>query len=87
MTDEFNTVNFPKHYCSGNVECIDAMESAFGTDAVRDFCLCNAFKYLWRNRQKGGTEDLKKARWYLERLIYIEDTMMRSVEGKLNDKN
>lgn len=62
-------VNRPAHYTSGGTECIDAMQAAFGGEAVKDFCLCNAFKYLWRHRQKNGVEDLKKARWYLNRLI------------------
>lgn len=62
-------VERPEHYTSGGIECIDAMTAAFGDEAVKDFCLCNAFKYLWRHRQKNGVEDLKKARWYLNRLI------------------
>lgn len=62
-------VNRPAHYTSGGIECIDAMQAAFGDEAVKDFCLCNAFKYIWRHRQKNGVEDLKKARWYLNRLI------------------
>lgn len=62
-------VNRPAHYTSGGIECIDAMQAAFGVEAVKDFCLCNAFKYLWRHRQKNGVEDLKKCQWYLNRLI------------------
>lgn len=62
-------VNRPNHYTSGGIECIDAMTAAFGDEAVKDFCLCNTFKYLWRHRQKNDLEDLKKARWYLNRLI------------------
>ena len=62
-------VNRPAHYTSGGIECIDAMQAAFGAEVVKGFCLCNAFKYLWRHRQKNGVEDLKKARWYLNRLI------------------
>lgn len=62
-------VNRPSHYTSGGIECIDAMQAAFGAEMVKDFCLCNAFKYLWRHRNKNGVEDLKKARWYLNRLI------------------
>lgn len=62
-------VNRPAHYTSGGIECIDAMQAAFGDEVVNDFCLCNAFKYLWRHRNKNGVEDLKKARWYLNRLI------------------
>lgn len=66
-------VERPAHYTSGGIECIDAMTAAFGDEAVKDFCLCNAFKYLWRHRQKNGLEDLKKARWYLGRLIAMEE--------------
>lgn len=62
-------VNRPAHYASGGIECIDAMQAAFGDEAVKDFCLCNAFKYLWRHRNKGGLQDLKKTRWYINRLI------------------
>jgi hypothetical protein len=62
-------VNRPAHYTSGGIKCIAAMQAAFGDEAVKDFCLCNCFKYLWRHRQKNGVEDLKKARWYLNRLI------------------
>lgn len=62
-------VNRPTHYTSGGIECIDAMQAAFGVEAVKDFCLCNAFKYLWRHRNKNGVEDLKKCRWYLNRMI------------------
>jgi hypothetical protein len=61
-----DNINHPAHY-EGNtsLECIDVMEIAFGADAVGNFCLCNAFKYLWRYKHKGGNEDVKKAEWYL----------------------
>jgi hypothetical protein len=65
---EPDNINHPAHY-EGNtsLECIDVMEIAFGADAVGNFCLCNAFKYLWRYKHKGGNEDVKKAKWYLDR--------------------
>ena len=65
---ELDNVNHPAHY-EGNtsLECIDVMEIAFGAEAVGNFCLCNAFKYLWRYKHKGGVEDVKKAKWYLDR--------------------
>lgn len=60
----------PDHYRQGKVECIDAIESAttdlHGIDA---FCTGNAMKYLWRWNQKGGVDDLRKAQWYIQRLI------------------
>lgn len=69
---KFDKVTNPEHYCSGGIECIDAMEAAFGTEAVQAFCECNAFKYLFRHRKKNGIEDLKKARWYITKYIELE---------------
>jgi len=60
-----DNVNHPRHYekaCS--MECIDAMEIALGKEAVIHFCKGNAFKYLWRYKNKNGSEDLEKALWY-----------------------
>lgn len=70
---EFDTVNRPEHYTSGKYECIDVMEDNFGTDAVENFCMCNAFKYIFRAQRKNGVEDLKKAIWYLNKIIEIEE--------------
>lgn len=64
-------VNHPFHYETGKFECIDVMEETQGVDAVLDFCICNAFKYLYRHRKKNGIEDIKKARWYLDKFIEI----------------
>ena len=60
-------VNHPAHYNQGSIECIDAMVSAFGKEAVSYFCLCNVFKYIWRARDKNGLEDIDKAIWYIEK--------------------
>ena len=63
-----DTVNHPAHYTRGNIECIDAMISAFSSEYVMDYCLCNSFKYLWRCLYKGKTvEDIQKAQWYLNK--------------------
>ena len=64
-------VNHQKHY-DGKYECIEVMRDVFGEDAVKSFCILNAFKYIWRHNKKNGTEDLKKAKWYLE-FILTED--------------
>lgn len=61
-------VDHPSHYNQGGIECIDAMVAAFGKEAVENFCLCNAFKYVWRNRDKNGFEDIDKAIWYLNKI-------------------
>lgn len=62
-------VNKPPHY-QGKVECIDALEAATkGLEGIEAVCTANAIKYLWRWKRKNGIEDLRKARWFLERLI------------------
>jgi len=61
-----DNVNQPKHYLVGDIEAIDVMVKVFGKKAVKYYCLCNAFKYLWRSLHKGKEEeDIKKAIWYL----------------------
>lgn len=63
-------VNHPNHYNQGKIEVIDAIE-----DWDLNFCEGNVIKYVARHRHKDEPlEDLKKARWYLDRLIgKIED--------------
>lgn len=69
MEEEYNAeyVKRPPHYNQGKYECIDVMEGIYGKEAVSNFCLCNAFKYLWRTKEKNGIEDVEKAIWYLNK--------------------
>lgn len=61
-----DNVNNPHHYeGSTSIECIEAMEVIFDRYDVEMFCLCNAFKYIWRHKNKNGLDDLEKAQWYL----------------------
>ena len=69
-----DNVNHPKHYETGKFECIDVMVETQGVDAVKSFCLCNAFKYIYRTSRKNGLEDIKKAIWYLEKYVELEET-------------
>lgn len=65
MKDE--TVNHPAHYGGGDnpYEAIRVVEAW-----QLDFCLGNVIKYISRAGKKGDAlEDLKKARWYLDRKI------------------
>lgn len=65
-----DNVNHPKHYTQGGIECIDAIKAAtVGKTGIEATCVANVVKYLWRYEEKNGVEDVKKARWYLERLI------------------
>ena len=62
-------VNFPTHYRSGNIECIDYIQDMMSPEAYRGYLLGNVTKYLHRYRFKGKPqEDLKKAMWYLTQL-------------------
>ena len=61
------TVNHPKHYTDGKIEVIDFIE-----DKNLNFHRGNAVKYISRAGKKDPTkeiEDLKKARWYIDREI------------------
>lgn len=62
-------VDHPDHYNAGGIECIDGIQAALTPEEFRGFCLGNALKYIWRERQKGGNEDLEKAAWYLRRAV------------------
>lgn len=65
---EYDDVNHPKHYCrEGGMECLEEMELVFGANAVRTFCLLNAWKYRYRAADKNGAQDLKKSDWYMRK--------------------
>ena len=66
-----DVVNHPSHYESGKFECIDVMLETQGKEAVMGFCLCNAFKYIYRHKRKNGIEDIKKAKWYIDKYIEL----------------
>ena len=60
-------VNHPDHYNQGKIEVIDYIEDI---GMGEDFCAGNAIKYISRYKYKSKPlEDLKKAKWYIERLI------------------
>lgn len=66
---DYDRVNNPAHYNKGGVECIDAIRGSMSAEAFRGFLKGNVMKYVFRYEAKNGLEDLRKARWYLERLI------------------
>ena len=65
---QLDMVNSPPHYNQAGVECIDAIRAATD-DGYEYYLQGNIIKYLWRYRYKNGVEDLKKAQWYLQKLI------------------
>lgn len=70
MTD---TVDHPAHYTSGSVETIDHIRDMLTADGYEGYLVGNVLKYLARYRYKGGTEDLRKAAWYLARLVELKE--------------
>lgn len=73
-----DAVNHPAHYTAGKMECIDALEAATeGLTGINAVCTANAIKYLWRWKNKGGAQDLRKAVWHIERLLKVVEEKER----------
>jgi hypothetical protein len=64
-----DNVNSPPHYNNGDIECIDAINASMTQSAFLGYCKGNVQKYMWRYEHKGGIESLKKAQWYLNKMI------------------
>jgi len=68
--EEEDMVGSPKHYNTGNIECIEAIEESMSSVAFKGYLKGNCMKYLWRYDYKGKqVEDLQKAQWYLAKLL------------------
>jgi len=72
MKEKEDMVNSPMHYNKAGIETIDALEAML-VDGFDYYLQGNIVKYLWRFRYKNGVEDLKKAQWYLNKLIEVYD--------------
>ena len=72
--EEKEMVDHPSHYNIGKYECLDVVKELVkdmkGIEATLFF---NAFKYLWRYKQKNGLQDLKKCEFYLKELISLNE--------------
>ena len=79
---DVDNVNHPKHYTTGKIECIAYIEDKLTPEEFRGYIKGNAIKYITRERNKGGDEDLKKTKWYLDRLI---EKLEKKEEGKESD--
>ena len=70
MKDKNDPVNHPSHYASGGIECIEAIKASMTHEAFCGYLKGNVQKYLWRYEKKvAPVEDIKKASWYITRLI------------------
>lgn len=63
-------VNHPSHYTSGYIECIDAIEASMTPSQFIGYCKGNIMKYLYRFEHKNGVEDVRKAQWYLNKMLF-----------------
>ena len=74
MEEKYDVVNKPKHdNREGGFESIEEMEIVFVTEAVMNFCLCNAWKYRYRAADKNGEEDLRKSDWYMKKYCELKN--------------
>jgi hypothetical protein len=68
---EPDNVNHPSHYGNGKIECIEYLEDFLNKDEFIGYLRGNIGKYMHRWRYKNGLEDLRKAEWYLKKLIEV----------------
>lgn len=66
-------VNHPTHYTSTKIETIEIIRDKLSAEAFEGFCIGNVLKYVTRYKLKNGLEDLKKARWYLDKIISVQE--------------
>jgi len=64
-----DAVNQPNHYTQGGIETIEVIKQKLTPEEFAGYCKGNVIKYVTREAHKGGTEDLEKARKYLDFLI------------------
>lgn len=69
MQDNIN----PDHYTTGGIETIDYLEAKMSKEQFEGFLMGNVLKYVSRYQHKNGVEDLRKAEWYLMKLIEISE--------------
>ena len=69
-TSKYDDVNYPQHYNKGGIEAIQAIEASMSSLEFKGYLKGNVPKYIWRYAYKEKPiQDLKKARWYLDKLI------------------
>ena len=70
MPEKSDNVNCPAHYNQGGIECIDAIKASLTSEGFQAYLKASSMKYLGRDEHKGKPlEDLRKAEWFLDRLI------------------
>ena len=80
MTDNIN----PNHYKVGGIETWDYLKAKLSPTQLAGFALGNCVKYISRSDHKGKIEDLRKAKWYLDKIIeeIEKDSKIESLAGQ-----
>lgn len=71
MTEDI--INKPNHYHKGGIDVIEFAGMKFAPEELKGFCRINALKYITRYDQKNGVQDLRKAQFYINKLIELEE--------------
>lgn len=66
-----DNVNHPSHYTQGGIETIDYLQAKLPIEEFIGYLKGNILKYISRANLKNGTEDYKKAQWYINKLIEV----------------
>lgn len=83
MKDKIN----PQHYQRDGMECIDAIEAAVqNLSGAEAYATGSAIKYLWRWKEKGGKDDLNKAKWFIQKMVDAleEIEMQEEMEAEIS---
>ena len=72
MGNNFDIVNKPQHYADKEIEVIDYIQDTLSKEGMEGLCIGNVMKYVSRYQHKNGLEDLKKAQYYLNKIVEIK---------------
>lgn len=72
VEDTKDNIN-PDHYKVGGIETIDYIQAKLSPEQYKGYLLGNIIKYTSRFQHKNGAEDLKKSKWYMDRLIGVSE--------------
>lgn len=82
---EQDPVNAPGHYTSGGIETIDYMRAKMTDEQFEGYLKGNIIKYVSRYEMKNGVQDVRKAEWYIKRLINHLERSKTSEQANAED--
>jgi len=72
-----DVIDHPRHYADTKIETIKFIEDKLSSEGYEGYLVGNIMKYISRYKKKNGVEDLKKAKWYLKRLIKQQENLLK----------